>query len=93
MSEIAVTIVVNENGAFASTAFYTEWARGVIRGDATRGAWYPNPSPNTVNIAVNIAVLALPISREGVDWIRGYHAPDSEEAQALLATHALMKGR
>ncbi len=30
------------------------------------------------------------LNDEGASWIRGHHAPDSEEAQALLATFTLV---
>ncbi len=29
------------------------------------------------------------LATEGVRWIRGHHAPESEEAQALIAANAL----
>lgn len=33
------------------------------------------------------------LSDEGIDWIRGHHAPDSKEVAALRVAHALGKAK
>ena len=43
-----------------------------------------------INVFVGGETVRLFLDEEGVDWIHGAHAPESEEAQALLASFTLM---
>ncbi len=73
-------------GTPVTTVFYT------LNGSRTRIGTVITTEPGTcleIRVPGRANVVPRRYDREGITWIRGHHAPDSEQALALQAAWAL----
>lgn len=66
---------------------HVEGGRGLVTSSKARGSqmWFE------CRLGASAIIYNEVYAAEGVDWIRGWHEPDSQAIRALQAAHALME--